>query len=128
MSKKYKWNIPGERFRYISPDGVANVISKLGRNGQAHCGVTYVRDSFGKLTKEVVLSSSNIADITHAVEQGTWDHRHRPLKISKGWTAYIIPNNECRKKHPDMAHGAMFYVTDVPNENVGNKPRWQSEI
>ena len=51
----------------------------------------------------LLLTSNNIADLGHAIENGYWDHSAFPTKAKIGSTILIKPNKQLMKLHPAAA-------------------------
>lgn len=118
MSKQYRWKVPGINFKLLTPDRVEEVRGLFGK------GQSSVKYSNGL----VLLLSKNIADITHALEHGVWEHSTKPKGLKAGMTAYILPTKELSKKFPHLAHGAWFRVAGEAVESGDSNIRWQSEV
>jgi hypothetical protein len=120
MSKRYRWNIPGKNFKLITPQTAKEIWSSVKR-----CSSSIRYDA---ANKRVILVSTNIADITNAIERGIWEHSRKPSRIGNGWKGYIVPSKEAMTSMPDLAHGAEFDITGEPTASDSNKPEWQSEV
>lgn len=119
MSRDYTIRIPGKNFIYIKPEKVGDIWNSFPKS---QCPIRYDREN-----KKVLLVSSNIADITNAIEIQCWEHSMTPKEVCDGWVAYIIPNHRCRKLYPEMAHGAEFEITGKPSFS-DKRVKWQSEL
>ena len=122
MSKQYRWKVPGINFKLLTPDKVESVREIFGK-GQS--SVKYNDDTNPSM---VLLLSKNIADITNAIENGVWEHSHKPKLLKAGMTAYILPTKELAKKFPHLAHGAWFRVAGEATDSKDSNIRWQSEV
>ena len=120
MSKKYRWNIPAKNFKQLDPKSAKKIWNDFKKCSSS---IRYDKDN-----KRVLLISTNIADITNAIERGFWQHSRKPSQIGEGWKGYIVPCKEAMEQYPNLAHGAEFTITGPAEESDSKSIEWQSEV
>lgn len=122
MSRKYNWKINGTNYRIVDFNTMRDIRStKFSAAGQSSI-------RYNHQEKKVLLISSNLADVTNALERQTWDHDKCPQAIDRGWKAYIFPTVSLMNKHKSIAYGIELDITAPAEKSNSNRIEWQSEL